>query len=196
MSEAGAADRCAVLCQPETYDRQCSAEWGDWLGYVSLTSSRGLFLISRADLLIKVLFILWTQIHLQECIFPGINEVFRNNQTGSLCLVKCGGRNTSELNDRLLYPRDQMFIGTAWSQIYGLMHVVAEGNSSWSVLRKRGGGWMNTQTLRLLTPLFQKQPPTHPFSNTRGEWKRERESDSMPILLPSPSKDRQLGDYF
>lgn len=33
-----------------------------------------------------------------------------------------------------------MFIGTAGSQINGLMHVVAEGNSSWSVLRKRDGG--------------------------------------------------------
>lgn len=33
-----------------------------------------------------------------------------------------------------------MFMGNAGSQTDGLMHVVAEGNSSWSILRERRKG--------------------------------------------------------
>lgn len=57
---------------------------------------------------------------------------------------------------------------------------------------------MNTLTLCLLTPLFQKQPPPTLFQKQEGgsERERERKRDSMPILLPSPSKDRQQGNYI
>lgn len=48
-----------------------------------------------------------------------------------MCVCGEGGIKTSELNNRLLYPRDQMFKDTAGSQSDGLMNAVAEGKSSW-----------------------------------------------------------------
>ena len=51
-----------------------------------------------------------------------------------------------------------------WSPKATLHGRSSEGES------ERVGGWMNSLTLRLLTPLFQKTTPTHPVSNTRRGW--------------------------
>lgn len=92
-----------------------------------------------------------------------------------------------------------MFMGTTGSKTDDPVHVVTGGNFSCLRLRKRETEaewipWLFAYSLLC----FKNTPPPTLFQTQGGGSERERgrERDSKPFLLASPSKDRQLGNYF